>query len=156
MVENSRQRPVEPTRDGASPPTPTPDHAGDLPSDGRDQQTPGTFLASGQEHLGTMLDTGSFTQLFTAAQQSGLLANADAIISVRDCEFRAARWQKAFDMIRVKIRGHITGFAGLLGSETGTPRVFGFGPTCRRRPKGPHSIITRRSFGGVRRSKGDK
>ena len=66
MVENSRQRPVEPTRD---------------------QQTPATYAASGQEHLGAMLDTGSFTQLFTAAQQSGLLANADAIISVRDCEF---------------------------------------------------------------------
>jgi hypothetical protein len=45
------------------------------------------------------LEAGALTHLFTAAQQSGLLANADAIIAVREREFRDGRYQKAFDVI---------------------------------------------------------
>jgi hypothetical protein len=44
-------------------------------------------------------DIGAFTQLLTAAQQAGLGANAEAIIGARDREFRAGRYQRAFDVI---------------------------------------------------------
>lgn len=46
-----------------------------------------------------VLDASAFTQLFTAAQQSGLLPNADAIIGVRDREFPQKRYQKALDTL---------------------------------------------------------
>ena len=46
-----------------------------------------------------LLDLGAFTQLLTAAQQSGLVANTDAIIAARDREFRAGRYQRAFDVV---------------------------------------------------------
>jgi hypothetical protein len=45
------------------------------------------------------LEAGALTHLFTFAQQSGLLAHADAIIAVREREFRDGRYQKAFDII---------------------------------------------------------
>jgi hypothetical protein len=45
------------------------------------------------------VDRGVFTQLLTAAQQSGLTVNVDAIISARDRELRAGRYQRAFDII---------------------------------------------------------
>lgn len=46
-----------------------------------------------------LLDMGSFSQLQTAAQQTGLLPNADAIGFVRDHEFRTKKYQEAFDRI---------------------------------------------------------
>ena len=45
------------------------------------------------------LDAGGASHLFAAVQQAGLLANADAIIGVRQREFREGRYQKAFDII---------------------------------------------------------
>jgi hypothetical protein len=42
---------------------------------------------------------GSFSQLQTAAQLTGLLPNADAIGFVRDHEFRTGKYQAAFDRI---------------------------------------------------------
>ncbi len=45
------------------------------------------------------IDVGAFTQLLTAAQQCGMLANADAILTARDREFRLGRYQRAFDVI---------------------------------------------------------
>ena len=57
-------------------------------------QTPSGFAGAERQHLGTMLDSGSFTKLYTAAQQSGICPNADTIISVRDAEFPAKRYQK--------------------------------------------------------------
>lgn len=53
-----------------------------------------------------IIDSGSFTQLQTAAQQSGLVPNADAIGFVRDHEFREGRYQAAFDRI-VPIQLHL-------------------------------------------------
>ena len=41
----------------------------------------------------------ALSHLFAAVQQAGLLANADAIIGVRQREFREGRYQKAFDII---------------------------------------------------------
>jgi hypothetical protein len=52
-----------------------------------------------QPPLVSNADRGAFTQLLTAAQQSGLVVNAEAIINVRDRELRAGRYQKAFDTI---------------------------------------------------------
>jgi hypothetical protein len=46
-----------------------------------------------------ILTPGDFTQLITVAQQSGLVSNADAIITVRDREFRFHKYQRAFDVI---------------------------------------------------------
>lgn len=46
-----------------------------------------------------LIDAGTFSQLQTAAQQTGLLANADAIGFVRDHEFRTGMYQQAFDRI---------------------------------------------------------
>jgi len=47
----------------------------------------------------SLIDIGSFSQLQTAAQQTGLLPNADAIGFVRDHEFRTKKYQQAFDRI---------------------------------------------------------
>ena len=46
-----------------------------------------------------LIDAGTFSQLQTAAQQTGLIANADAIGFVRDHEFRTGMYQQAFDRI---------------------------------------------------------
>lgn len=55
-------------------------------------------------------DIGAFTHLLTAAQQSGFAASTDAIIAARDREFRAGRYQKAFDIIEglyLQINAHV-------------------------------------------------
>ncbi|MCC6125192.1 MAG: hypothetical protein IT426_09540 [Pirellulales bacterium] len=46
-----------------------------------------------------IINKGSFTQLQTAAQATGLLPNADAIGFIRDHEFRIEKYQEAFDRI---------------------------------------------------------
>jgi len=46
-----------------------------------------------------IIDMGSFTQLQTAAQLTGLLPNADGIGFVRDHEFRTGKYQEAFERI---------------------------------------------------------
>ncbi|MBN2581012.1 MAG: hypothetical protein JXB10_18665 [Pirellulales bacterium] len=46
-----------------------------------------------------LIDTGSFTQLQTAVQETGLVPNADAVGFVRDHEFREGKHQEAFDRI---------------------------------------------------------
>ncbi len=48
-----------------------------------------------------IIDTGSFTQLQTAAQLTGLLPSADGIGFVRDHEFRTGKYQEAFERIDV-------------------------------------------------------
>jgi hypothetical protein len=49
--------------------------------------------------VASIIDSGSFTQLQTAAQQSGLVPNADAIGFVREHEFRVGKYREAFDRI---------------------------------------------------------
>jgi predicted metalloprotease len=68
-----------------------------LPAEGAEQAaetsvTPVTPATGG-------IDVGAFTQLLTAAQQCGMVPNADAIITARDREFRLGRYQRAFDVI---------------------------------------------------------
>jgi hypothetical protein len=46
-----------------------------------------------------IIDMGSFTQLQTAAQLTGLLPSADGIGFVRDHEFRTGKYQEAFERI---------------------------------------------------------
>lgn len=46
-----------------------------------------------------ILDLGSFSQLLTSAQRSGLVPNADQIGYVRDKEFRQGKYDKAFQSI---------------------------------------------------------
>jgi hypothetical protein len=46
-----------------------------------------------------IIDMGSFTQLQTAVQLTGILPNADGIGFVRDHEFRTGRYQEAFERI---------------------------------------------------------
>ena len=46
-----------------------------------------------------IIDMGSFTQLQTAAQLTGLLPNADGIGFVRDHEFKSGKFQEAFERI---------------------------------------------------------
>lgn len=50
-------------------------------------------------YLESMLDMGTFTQLLSVAQQSGIVPGADQIGHVRDCEFRMGQYQTAFDTI---------------------------------------------------------
>lgn len=50
-------------------------------------------------YVDSMVDMGSFTQLFTAAQQSGIVSGADQIAHVRDREFRMGKHQAALDVI---------------------------------------------------------
>jgi hypothetical protein len=52
-----------------------------------------------KSHSSSIIDIGTFTQLQTAAHQTGLLPNADAIGFVRDHEFREKKYQEAFDRI---------------------------------------------------------
>jgi hypothetical protein len=46
-----------------------------------------------------IIDAGSFSQLQTAAQLTGLIPNADVIGFVRDHEFRQGKYQEAFERI---------------------------------------------------------
>ena len=46
-----------------------------------------------------IIDMGSFTQLQTAAQLTGLLPSADGIGFVRDHEFKSGKYQEAFERI---------------------------------------------------------
>jgi hypothetical protein len=46
-----------------------------------------------------IIDIGSFTQLQTAIQLTGLLPNADGIGFVRDHEFKSGKYQEAFERI---------------------------------------------------------
>jgi hypothetical protein len=48
-----------------------------------------------------IIDAGSFTQLQTAVQLTGLLPSADGIGFVRDHEFRLGKYQEAFERIDV-------------------------------------------------------
>ncbi|MBN2294020.1 MAG: hypothetical protein JXM70_16460 [Pirellulales bacterium] len=50
-------------------------------------------------HPDCTIDMGTLTQLLSAARQSGLLANADHIAHVRDCEFRMGKYSRALDII---------------------------------------------------------
>ncbi len=56
------------------------------------------------------IDKGTFTQLFDAAQRSGLVANADLIAHTRDREFRLKDYQKAFQLME-GLFGKFTGLA---------------------------------------------
>ena len=52
-----------------------------------------------------VIDMGSFAQLLTAAQQSGIVPNADQIGHLRDREFRMGKYQTAFNTIeRLSVR----------------------------------------------------
>ena len=68
------------------------EHNGMSGADGESNQSPNPYRD-------TMLDIGSFTQLFTIAQQSGIVPSADQIAHVRDCEFRMGQHQIGFEII---------------------------------------------------------
>jgi len=55
--------------------------------------------ASKQEYIESYVHRGTFTQLLTSAQQCGLPVNLDLIIAVRDREFPAKQYQKAFNTL---------------------------------------------------------
>jgi hypothetical protein len=81
-----------------NPPQTTADHSDDSPPGDHASDTP-NLPFDPQKLAAANLDIGVFTQLLTAAQQSGLVSNTDAIITARDREFRAGRYQRAFDVI---------------------------------------------------------
>jgi hypothetical protein len=98
MTEDNRQRPVQPLRaaDSASKIAAKP--SGALPPEEEAENGAETPVVPVTRPPGS-LDIGAFTQLLTAAQQCGLVANADAIMTARDREFRLGRYQRAFDVI---------------------------------------------------------
>ncbi len=49
--------------------------------------------------VATALEAAAFTQLHTAAQQSGLVPNADAILSARDRDYAKGHYQRALEVI---------------------------------------------------------
>jgi hypothetical protein len=53
----------------------------------------------GNEPVVLGVEPGAFTLLLTAAQQCGLVPNADAIVGVRDRDYPAGRYQRALDTI---------------------------------------------------------
>jgi hypothetical protein len=57
----------------------------------------GESAAKGADSPLAFIDMGTFTQLQTAAQATGLIPNADAIGFVRDNEYRTKKYQEAFD-----------------------------------------------------------
>lgn len=80
-------------------PSPTPVKPGDhSPADERAEHAAEAPTRSVTPATGG-IDVGAFTQLLTAAQQSGMVPNADAILTARDREFRLGRYQRAFDVI---------------------------------------------------------
>jgi len=93
---------LRPRRPPAVELTPTEDATGDA-----DNAAPGNVRSAdasddegpSKAYLDGMLDMGSFTQLFMLAQQSGIVPAADQIAHVRDCEFRMAQYQSAFDTV---------------------------------------------------------
>jgi hypothetical protein len=78
---------------------PSPDHslAETVPEDIQNAEKVGEPSVAGLQ-TGT-IEMGSFTHLQTAAQQTALVPNADAIGFVRDHEFREGKYQAAFDRI---------------------------------------------------------
>ncbi len=98
MTEDHRQRPVESARKVDSTSETSANPGGDLPPDERAENESEARAASRPPVIAG-LDVGAFTQLLTAAQQCGLVANTDAIIDARDREFRLGRYQRAFDVI---------------------------------------------------------
>lgn len=58
-----------------------------------------TPVAGPTEVVTSTIDAGTFTQLQTAAQQTGLVPNADTIGFVREHEFRVGKYREAFDRI---------------------------------------------------------
>jgi len=53
----------------------------------------------GRTHVESSIEMGSFTQLQTAAQRSGIVPASDQIGHVRDCEYRMGEYQRAFETI---------------------------------------------------------
>jgi hypothetical protein len=98
MTEDNRQHPLESARKVDSPSKTTADAGGELPPAAEAENGAETLVVPVTPPPGS-LDIGAFTQLLTAAQQSGLVPNADTIITARDREFRYGRYQRAFDVI---------------------------------------------------------
>ena len=98
MTADNRQRLAGPSRKVDSPAETTTSPRGDSPPDERAENDVEAPLVPPPPSAGG-LDVGAFTQLLTTAQQCGFVANADAIITARDREFRLGRYQRAFDVI---------------------------------------------------------
>jgi hypothetical protein len=79
-------------------PSPAAKPGGHLPTENEAEQAAKASYAPVTPSTGG-IDVGAFTQLLTAAQQSGMVPNADAITTARDREFRLGRYQRAFDVI---------------------------------------------------------
>lgn len=73
--------------------------AGGLPRDESPPLSRDIPAAPPELIVATSLDVAAFTQLYTAAQQCGLVPNADAILSARDREFVHGHYQRALEMI---------------------------------------------------------
>lgn len=68
---------------------------------GSDQQKEPTGTTSGPErsYVDGAIDMGTFTQLYSAAQQSGIVSGADQIAHVRDREFRMGKYRTALEIV---------------------------------------------------------
>jgi hypothetical protein len=65
----------------------------------RAEVAPETLVSASKRPVVTCVDMMAFNQLLHAAQQCGLVVNTDAIISVRDNQFRTGKYQGAIDVI---------------------------------------------------------
>jgi hypothetical protein len=99
MTEDNRERLLQPAREAsASSETTSPAPGGLPPHEPAETAAEGDAVHFVQPPAGS-IEFGAFTQLLTASQQCGLVANADAIVTARDREFRLGRYQRAFDII---------------------------------------------------------
>ena len=99
MTEDNRERPMQPAREAISSSETASQAPGGLPPDEQAENTAEVAPVRFVQPPAGSIEFGAFTQLLTAAQQCGLVANTDAIVTARDREFRLGRYQRAFDII---------------------------------------------------------
>lgn len=68
-------------------------------NDEQDSEAPDIPIGPKQNRPDSVIDMGTFTQLVSAARQSGVVPGADQIAHVRDREFRMGQFQTAFNII---------------------------------------------------------
>lgn len=93
------ERQPKPAEIGSSPPVASALASKPLTEQSSQEQSIEEPVDSRRQYSTLVLERGVFSQLLTAAQQCGLVPNADVIIAVRDREVPAERYQKAFEMI---------------------------------------------------------
>ena len=95
-MSDAQARAPKPT---ASPTAARPKPTAERPADESARPSRDIPAAPPEPIVATSLDLAAFTQLYTAAQQCGLVPNADAILSARDREFVHGHYQRALEMI---------------------------------------------------------